>query len=107
MTRFRAFLFALCAVVSAVALFSPPSGGPASAGEGVTLASMPALPGGLVQTLPRSQAQPVSYCRRDCENCRGYCYNSYRINCYEYWCRKAFSDCMKDCWSNICRQCGY
>lgn len=107
MSRFRTFLLALVLAVSVIALPLIPAGGPAAAGEGITLASAPAISGGLMQSLPRSQARPVSYCKRDCENCRSYCYNTYRLNCYDDYCRQSFTLCMRDCWNNICRQCGY
>lgn len=47
----------------------------------------------------------ASYCTRDCTYCRDGCYETYRLNCHEGWCRQSFVLCMRDCWYNICRQC--
>lgn len=44
-------------------------------------------------------------CRYDCESCRQSCYGRMRVGCNTSECRKAFSRCMKGCWTNICKRC--
>ncbi len=44
-------------------------------------------------------------CRRACRQCRRVCIVDWKWDCYGSHCRRAFSDCMKACWEDICREC--
>lgn len=44
-------------------------------------------------------------CRRACKRCRRRCIADWKWYCDGYGCRRGFSQCMKYCWSDICRDC--
>ena len=54
-----------------------------------------------------SAVEPAQYsCRRSCKRCRRRCIVDWKYDCYGAHCRRGFSQCMKYCWSDICRECG-
>lgn len=65
----------------------------------------------LIRMLPKGNVEmtlirPAQYnCRADCHNCRETCSIEWKGQCRGPQCRKGFSDCMKWCWQNICRNC--
>lgn len=95
---FGVLALAACSVTSMAADDSPQGDG---APLRLALAMTAPLPQSVVPRAGRTWVLPVV--GRACRQCRRICDHDYRKGCYEDWCRKQFTLCMRHCWYEYCR----